>query len=205
MMTNQQINLYQEMFREQQLPVSARQVGQGLLALIVLLALVSGFMQWQQQGLEAELAEREQRKAALEQQVATLREKLAARRGDQQLLQAVEALNDELAAKQQILQALSGKRFGNTEGFVEQLTGLARQRIDGLWLTELALGWGGTRLDMRGRSLKPEYVPNYLQKLSAETVFAGTEFDNLSISRNAEQPRYMDFQLQSRVKQESSQ
>ncbi|MDY6978352.1 MAG: hypothetical protein SV201_00610, partial [Pseudomonadota bacterium] len=78
MMTNQQINLYQEMFREQQQPVSARQVGQGLLALIVLLALVSGFMQWQQQGLEAELAEREQRKAALEQQVATLREKLAA-------------------------------------------------------------------------------------------------------------------------------
>ncbi len=204
MMTNQQINLYQDLFREQQLLVSARQVAQALLALIVLLALVSGFMQWQHQGLKAELAEREQRKANLEQQVATLREKLAAREGDQQLQQAVEALNNELAAKQQILQALSGKRFGNTEGFVEQLTGLARQRIDGLWLTELALGQGGTRLDMQGRSLKPEYVPNYLQKLSAETIFAGTEFDNFSIRRNADQPRYMDFQLQSRVKQESS-
>ncbi|MFO8025162.1 PilN domain-containing protein [Thiohalophilus sp.] len=202
MMANQQINLYQDIFREQQQPVSARQVGLAVLGLIVLLALVSGFLQWQHQGLNTKLAEREQRKAELEQQVATLRQKLEARQGDRQLQEAVEALNNELAAKQQILQALSGKRFGNTDGFVEHLTGLARQRIDGLWLTELALRQGGTRLDMQGRSLKPESVPNYLQKLSAETIFAGTEFDNLSISRNAEQPRHMDFQLQSRVKQE---
>lgn len=202
MMTSQQINLYQEMFREQQLPVSVRQVGQAILGLIVLLALVSGFMQWQQQGLDDELAAREQRKSALEKQVAALREKLEARQGDQQLQQAVEALNNELAVKQQILQALSGKRFGNTDGFVEHLTGLARQRIDGLWLTDLALRQGGTRLDMQGRSLEPEYVPNYLQKLSAEAIFAGTEFDNLTISRNADQPGQMNFQLQSRVKQE---
>lgn len=203
-MANQQINLYQDLFREQQLPVSARQVSRALPGLIVLLALVSGFVQWQQQGLDAELAEREQRKAELEHQVATLREKLAAREGDQQLQQAVEALNKELAVKQQILQALSGKRFGNTEGFEAHLTGLARQRIDGLWLTELALRQGGTRLDMQGRSLKPEYVPNYLQKLSAEAIFAGTEFDNFSIRRNADQPRQLDFQLQSRVKQEAA-
>lgn len=195
----QQINLYQDMFREQRVPVSARQVSLLVLLLMGVLALVSAVMYWQQQGLQEQLVARQQQKAELDDRVAALRQQLETRQGDQSLQASVEALNEELSTKQRILQALSGQRFGNTDGFVEQLTGLARQRIEGLWLTELVIRRGGTRLDMQGRSLQPEYVPNYLQKLSAESIFAGTEFENLTIHRNADHPGQLDFQLQSKT------
>jgi len=167
--------------------------------LIGVLGLVSAGMYWQQQGLQEQLVTREQQKAELDTRLAALREQFETRQGDPALQQSVKALNEALATRQRILQALSGQRFGNSEGFVEQLTGLARQRIEGLWLTELVIRRGGTRLDMQGRSLKPEYVPNYLQKLSAESIFAGTDFENLTIHRSADHPGQLDFQLQSKI------
>lgn len=205
MSVNQQINLYQDVFREQALPVSARQTALAVLALIGVLALASAALYWQQQGLENRLAEQEQQKVALEERVSALRTQLESRSGDRQLQQSVEALNAELETRQRILQALSGKRFGNTGGFVEHLSGLARQRIEGLWLTGLDLHHGGTRLDLQGRSRQPEFVPNYLQKLAAEPIFAGTEFENLNISRNETQRNLVDFQLHSRVTRDKTQ
>ncbi|TDY04071.1 PilN domain-containing protein [Thiohalophilus thiocyanatoxydans] len=199
MSVHQQINLYQDIFREQTVQVSARQVSLLVLLLIGVLALVSAGMYWQQQGLQEQLVAREQQKADLEEQLAVFRQQLQAEKGDQALQESVDALNRELSTKQRVLQALSGQRFGNSEGFVEQLSGLARQRIEGLWLTELVIRRGGTRLDMQGRSLKPEYVPNYLQKLSAEPIFAGTDFENLVIRRNEDHPGQLDFQLQSKT------
>ncbi|MFP3873017.1 MAG: hypothetical protein ACLFQT_02330 [Thiohalophilus sp.] len=199
MSVRQQINLYQDVFREQRVPVSARQVSLLLLVLIGVLGLVSAGLYWQQQGLQGQLVTREQQKAELDARLVAMREQFESRQGDESLQQSVDALNKELASKQRILQALSGQRFGNSDGFVGQLTGLARQRIEGLWLTELVIRRGGTRLDMQGRSLKPEYVPNYLQKLSAESIFAGTEFENLAIHRNADHPGQLDFQLQSKT------
>ncbi|MDZ7661736.1 hypothetical protein [Thiohalophilus sp.] len=200
MSVHQQINLYQEVFREQTIPVSARQVSLLLLVLIGVLGLVSAGLYWQQQGLQEQLVAREQQKAGLDARLAALRQQFETRQGDPSLQRAVNALNEELVTRQRILQALSGQRFGNSDGFVEQLTGLARQRIEGLWLTELVIRRGGTRLDMQGRSLKPEYVPNYLQNLAAESIFAGTEFENLAIHRNADHPGQLDFQLQSKTR-----
>ncbi len=191
----QQINLYQSCLQKKKTRLSSRQ-------LLIAMALVSGLMlglglvySLQVGELEAELETVSAVQAAKMAQIETLQAQLQARRKNARLQAEVDALMLEISNRQKVMKVLGEQRFGNIEGFTEHVSGLARQRLDGLWFTEVRISHGGQTLGLKGRTLKAELLPRYLQRLSTEMIFAGKAFETLSMSRNQDRPSRMDFEL----------
>ena len=193
----QQINLYQDEFRPRREVVTSGQVLIGLGVLLAVLVLVNFWQGWRNSRLAAEVEALRQTVAAREARASELQRTAEQRKPDPRLVETVKRLERRVEIKRQVLAVLSGRSFGNTDGFVPQLTGLARQRIEGLWLTGLRLYAGGTRLDMTGNALKPELVPRYLQRLANEDIFTGTAFETFRLDRPEDHPAWIHFVLHS--------
>ena len=84
------------------------------------------------------------------------------------------------------LNALQGGALGSRQGFAEYLRAFARQTIGGLWLTSFDIGGGG-ELEIRGRALSPELLPNFIQRLNREEVLAGRNIARLELVRPKEE------------------
>jgi hypothetical protein len=60
---------------------------------------------------------------------------------------------------------------------------LARRQIDGLWLDQMILSGTNGGMTLRGETIDPDVVPQYLRSLAAEPALAGTRFDDFIIER----------------------
>lgn len=197
-MSKQQINLYQDILREKAAPFSSPILLKVTLLSVSLFILVSLFYSWMLSYRQQTLTLLRQTEAHSLQQLRSLQTHLANRRQDVEIEKQVLKRSEELATKQQIASILSRDEFGNTAGFAAHITGLARQRAEGLWLTELSIYQGGTLLDLHGTMLQAELLPQYLQRLAAEKVFSGKEFRTLQVARRKDNPARLDFSLQNR-------
>lgn len=191
----QQINLYQAGLQEKKTRLSSRR-------LLMAVALAGGLMlglglmyTLQVQQLETKLATVQTAQAAKMAKLKIFQVQLQARHKDRQLQTRVDSLMLEISNRRKIMKVLGEQRFGNIEGFSEHISALARQRIAGLWLTEVRISQGGASLGMKGQALKAELLPRYLQRLSTEPVFAGKTFETLLMSRDHDQPGRVDFEL----------
>ena len=194
-MAMQQINLYQSQLQKRAIRLSSAQL---LKAVAMVTGLMLGLMVFytvQLSQLEVELKMVEAAQAAKMTQLENLQTQVQARQKDKQLQARVDALMLEISNKQKVMKVLGEQRFGNSEGFTAHVSALARQRIEGLWLTQVRISQGGETLGMKGQALKAELLPRYLQRLSTEAVFTGKTFETLSMLRNQEQPSRVDFEL----------
>lgn len=196
-MSMQQVNLYQADFRKEKKPFSAQNLLQVVVVLAVLLTAGYAFSYWQLTLSHQELASLQQQKQLAEQRLVELRKTHPPLAKNPRLTQDIERYQQWVNVRQQAINVLSEKRFGNTEGFASYFTGLAKQRLDGVWLTELSFNEGGRKLGMQGSALKPELVPQFLQRLSNEDVFTGTRFRSFVMNREREAEQQIDFSLQS--------
>jgi hypothetical protein len=69
----------------------------------------------------------------------------------------------------------------------EYMRGLARQTIDGLWLTGFSIDQAAHTVTLRGRSLSADVLPMYIKKLGGELVFKGQLFGGLQIQEPTQQ------------------
>ncbi len=192
----QQVNLFQPRFRRRKPVFSARAMVQIMVLVGFGMGLVYGWGQWRLTGLRAELDRLAAREAQAVQRLQALHEQYPETRPDTRLAAEITALAREVAHKERLLAALGDDgAFGNTRGFSAYLEGLARQVVDGAWLTQFAIGNGGRALALVGQALAPERVPAYVQRLAREEVFAGRVFSELTIERVADDPRRVAFAL----------
>jgi len=195
----QQVNLYQPILRRERKIFSAVAMLQIAGLFVAGLMAIYGYGVWKSQALEAEVARLEDQRQAATERVESLGERFPSRQRDPEL----EARRDRLAAekerKQKAVQVLSKGRFGNTEGFAGELAALARNRLDGLWLTGLTLYEGGQEMTLRGTTQADYLVPRLLQALSDEAVFTGTEFREARLERDDERSWEVDFVLRTRA------
>ena len=196
-MSKQQVNLYQSEFRKEKKPLSAHNLLQAVVVITVLLTAVYAFSYWQVTIAEQELASLKLQKQQVEQRIAELKKTHIPLAKNPRLTQDIQRYQQWVNVRQQAINVLSEKRFGNTEGFANYFTGLAKQRLEGVWLTELSFNEGGSKLGMQGRALKPELVPKFLQRLSNEDIFTGTRFRSFVMNREKETEQQIDFSLQS--------
>lgn len=191
----QQVNLYQPILRRERRVFSAQAM---LIALAVAafgLALIYGYGRWQVGALEERLdhlaAQRESARARL----AKLDRALPPGQQSELLKQEIARVERQLEAQRRLLGAVERGALGNARGFSAHLEGLARQRVQGLWLTALRIGEGGRSVRLDGRTLAPERVPKLVQQLSAERAFAGLHFNALRMERPDEPSAPVDFVL----------
>lgn len=196
-MSIQQVNLYQAEFRKEKQPLSAENLLQAVVVVAVLLTAVYAFSYWQLMLSKNELVSLQQQKKQVEQRLVELQKTHKPLARNPRLTQDIQRHQKWLTVRQQAVNVLSEKRFGNTEGFADYFTGLAKQRMEGVWLTELTFNNGGSQLGMQGSAKKPELVPRFLQRLSNEEVFTGTRFRSLVMNREKATEQKIDFSLQS--------
>jgi hypothetical protein len=113
----------------------------------------------------------------------------------------------QLASLRKVSAVLDSGELGNTRGYSEYFKALARQNVDGLWLTGVSVAAGGNDIGVRGRALDPALLPGYLGRLTREDTLRGKAFGSLQISqaapvkmagKDAGAPApYVEFSLQS--------
>lgn len=190
----QQINLYQAAFRPQRWTF-ATLLPLGAAAGLILLLLFYVLMRWQTVPLRAELARLQQQQATSTQRAGELSKQFTVKVKDTQLEQEIVRLQAELESKRKTVQASTTDVTGNIKGLSPYMEGLARQRPQGLWLSGVTLGAGGTSIDITGSTLAPELVPAYIQRLAGEAVFAGVQFRTLTMERVETDGAHIDFTL----------
>lgn len=197
-MSMQQVNLYQDELRTQQLKYSALMFVQISIVLLVVFSIASGVSYFQLQQHQADLIVSQQKQKIAMANLQKLQTELSLRKKDITLAKRIVTKTKELANKQKVISILSRDEFGNTDGFIEHMTGLARQRIEGLWLTRIRIAEGGTDVSLFGITSKAALLPKYLQRLSAEKAFTGTEFKSLLMQRQEKKKHWLNFSLQNK-------
>ena len=194
----QQVNLYQNELRTQKLNYSALMLTQISVILLIVFAIFTGFRYFQLQQHQASLIENQQKQKIAMADLHKIQAELSLRKKDTRLAKLITDKTRELANKQKVYGILSRDEFGNTKGFVEHVSGLARQRIEGLWLTQIRIASGGTDVTLQGTTSKSALLPKYLQRLSVEKAFSGTEFKSLLMARQEKKTQWLNFSLQNK-------
>ena len=197
-MSLQQVNLYQDELKTLKLKFSAATLVQLSAMLLVICSIIAGIRYVQLQQQQSALVEVQQNKNIAMAELQKIQAELSTRKKDEDLAKKIIDRTKELANKQNVYNILSQDEFGNTDGFIEYVSGLARQRVDGLWLTKIRISSGGSDIALHGTTSKPALLPKYLQRLSDEKAFSGTEFQNLLMARKEKKSQWLDFSLQNK-------
>lgn len=205
----QQINLFNPIFRKQKKYFSSTAMVQALAIICVacgLLAVDAGF---RMQALTRQAAATDTLLAARQQRLTEVRVQFAPRKKSPTMTAEIAAAQQELTMLQNATVTVRQGGFGDTTGFSEYFRALARQSIEGLWLTELRISAGGSAIGIQGNALQAPLVPQYMGRLATEPVMKGKAFATLAIdavmpprvvtrgqAAPAAVPVYLSFSLQ---------
>jgi len=201
-MSFQQVNLYHDELKSKKLNYSASMSLKLCLFVIVGLSAFSGFKSYQTQQQELVLQEVKNTQSKLSAEKTKI--EASRKQEDTVLAKKIIRKKQELSNKQKVLSILNQDEFGNADGFSGLVGGLARQRLEGLWLTGLRFSSGGKDIFLKGITNKASLLPKYLQRLSAEKSFAGMTFKNLQMNRNKDNKQWLNFSLKNIAQVEKS-
>jgi len=180
---SQQINLFNPVFLQQKKLFSARTMGAALLVLFIGVAALDAYGRLRLEALQKEAdagaAQLNQKQARL----TNVGKEFAPRQKSAAVEAELAEVEGQLAALREVSGVLERGELGNTQGYAEYFRALARQHVDGLWLTGVSIAGAGVDIGVRGRALDPQRVPGYLNRLTSEPVMRGKSFGSLSISQ----------------------
>ena len=179
----QQINLYDPILRHPRPVFSAATSAEGLVLVFLGLVLFQIYAQWRVSSLSASVEELRNTRTVAEKRYEALQARTPRKTPDPGLDGRIANLTEEVARATKLADALGAGGFGNASGMSGYLVGLARQRIEGLWLTRIEIREGGNAIDISGRSSSAEQVPQYLKKLADEQAFKGRTFGGLALQK----------------------
>ncbi len=191
---SQQINLYRPIFRKQEKKFSAKAMLQAGAAMVIGIAVLYGVLFWQVSGAREELRQAEKRHAEATTKLETVTRQFAPAAGTTSAADRLAQLEQEIAARRRVQEVLNRGLFVNKRGYSDYLLALARQHVDGVWITSVAITGAGEDMKLQGRTVDPVRVPRYVQRLSAESTLAGKEFE-VFLMTSDKQRSYSDFLL----------
>lgn len=180
---SQQINLYSPIFRKQPKVFSATTMLQGLVLIVVVVAVFVYAVSLQTSVLQIRAEETSrQLRGELERLKAYGAGDSPAERA-RALAERKKKLDAALAASTQALAAFDSDALGRPKGYSEVLRALARTSVEGVWLTRIQFTKGKGDLSLVGRATRADLVPVYLERLRSEEALRGREFSRLEVSR----------------------
>lgn len=197
----QQVNLYLQLDRAVEPPLSAKQQVMGLAAVAVVIlfiyAVLAVLASVQSTSVSALRAEQNQLSRSLER----LQAEKQALEDNQPLFKEIAELEAEVKFRRQLLRSINPEDKPDANGFAPYLQGLGRQTIDGMWFTSIHLTNSGREMALTGRANKAEFLPRYLQKLAKEQTFDGQQFSVLRIAA-PDKPGPLMFSVRAKQKGE---
>ena len=195
-MIAQQINLYQDRFREKRLWLSANQVAAAVLIVIAVISIWSFLLQLDlQQAQQRNLMIKADRDRMTE-ELAAANAELAELLKDSRIDFEIEDTSRQISARKKVLNFVDANRFGSGEGFSGYLIALSNLQVDDIWLNQIRLADNFVQIE--GSSLNAEQVPGYFDRFSEEEVFRGNRFDLFELSRDSKSEWKVDFKIATR-------
>ena len=208
---SQQINLFNPIFRQQKKYFSAATMAQALGLILGGALLVAAYANYQSANLRRQAAAAATQLAQTQEQLAKVNAQYAVPQKSKSLEDEIRRKEAEVKGMQQVFDTLQKGEFGNTNGYSEYLRSFSRQIADGIWLTGFSIYGAGNEIGLQGRTLRPELVPAYINRLKNEPVMQGKSFAALEMRTPPEQPDrgdppgdkprslppYLEFSLQS--------
>ena len=182
---SQQINLFNPVFLRKEKYFSAL-AGMQAIGLLVLGML--GFYVYavfEMDGLTRQAALLDRQQLAAQGRLAKVTAEFGVKPADAALAAQAKDMQAGIVARQGLLSALDSGSFGAERGLAEYMRALARQAVQGLWLTAFSVDEGGVNFSISGMALSPELVPVFVRGLGAEKSLRGRSLDNLAMSRQA--------------------
>lgn len=177
----QQINLYDPRLRPRRELATARNLGLGAAALLVLTTALALYLSSEAARTTAAHRALQSEVQAEQERVQMLTKANAERRVSPDLAAEMANTKALLATREEVMEVLDSGRLGNTSGFSETMYGFARLATSDVWLTGFSVSAGGENIEIRGRMLDPAKLPAYVQRLSKEPVFHGRRFAALDM------------------------
>ena len=97
------------------------------------------------------------------------------------LLDEISQLEQKEVMQQQILQTINQSATSPDKGYAALMRAFAKQSMDGLWLTNFSFDNKSQKLNISGRTLQAEFVPEYISRLGNEPALKGKLFSALNM------------------------
>ena len=183
----QQINFYRSEFMPKK-----KQLGSGMLlagcgVIIALMIAAFGYVTYELAAVKAELHTVNGQEQAAIQRLENFSAEGDGSSGDKSWEERLADAKRSLRDQQIVLTMVRDSAWGDIDGFSRHLRSLARQNIDGLWLSYIRLSALGDNTQLEGQALRAALVPVYLQSLSLEEPFAEQRFNQFQIDRPTEE------------------
>lgn len=192
-MIQQQINLYQDRFKQKRMFLSAAQM-MGLTIICLVGMAVWSYM------MESELDAALRLNVTLKERQKTISDELNAANAELAQLIADNRIDNEIAgvtreitARRKVLSFVEANQFGSGKGFSDYLVSLSNLHVENLWLDEITLTENYLRI--HGSALNAELVPMYFDRFSQEPVFKGNRFDIFQVERDQSTDWKVDFEI----------
>ncbi len=207
---SQQINLFNPIFLRQKKHFSAVTMVQALGVIVLAVLGLYLYSLFEFRGLKQESIKVMAQLTTTQQQLAKVTAEYAPRKKSPAQEEALKKAQAELDALQLAMTRLKQDEFGDRKGYSEYLRAFARQIVNGLWLTGFSIRGAGSAIGIQGRTLQPESVPAYMNRLKQETVLQGKSFATLEMEQSRPEaeapgaaevkkdaPRFIEFDLRS--------
>jgi hypothetical protein len=98
------------------------------------------------------------------------------------LIDQIMQLEQKEKMQQQILQTVNLSSATPEKGYAALMRAFAKQSLDGLWLTSFSFDSANEKLNISGRTLQADLVPEYISHLSKEPALKGKLFSALNMN-----------------------
>jgi len=178
----QNINLFHAGLRQVRPKLSFALLTRCVAGVAALILVLYALVQFQVTSLNGQLRRVQEQLKAEQAEALKVAGQRSASKPDPQLEAEITKLQGELKQAQQTMSALNAGNFGDRKGFAQYLNAFSRQSIDGVWLTGFTITGTGD-IEINGRTLRPDLVPVYIQRLNEEEILAGRSFARLEMKR----------------------
>jgi hypothetical protein len=190
---HQQINLYDERFREKKILLSAAQAAS---VFLILLLGVGGWSYFIQTNLDQARQENLIIKASRQKLVNELNAasaELVRLLADSRIDAKITGVSREISARKRVLAFVSANQFGSGQGFSSYLVALSELHVDNVWLDEISLA--ENYIKIRGSALSAELIPEYFGRFSEQSIFRGNRFNIFKVDRKQDTDWKVDFEI----------
>ena len=194
---SQQTNLFDPRFRPQKPHFSAKTMALALVALTALAVVLQALYAQQNRSLQSALAQTDRRAGELREQTMRFAREFGDQGRSTVLAEEMARVEEQLRMRRALVEGMQGGDGVNAEGFSPFLTALARQTMNGVWLTGVSLDPRLGELVIRGRVSEGDLVPAYIRRLNQEPLFKGRAVTELRLAAKEERGRrFVEFSLQ---------
>jgi hypothetical protein len=203
---SQQINLFDARFRKQKQHVSARTLVVTAAVLLGASFLLQELYAYQNRSLQATLAQADKRATELRDQTVRFAREFTSQGRSAALTDEIARVEEQLRVRRALLATMQSGAGGGVQGFSPYLTALARQTMDGVWLTGVDIGGASGEVVLKGRVVDSTLVPAYIRRLREQPPFAGGTVNELRVAARADaekKARHVEFSLSMPLKDAS--